>query len=73
MRGGGAGSAARYAFADVIFNQRDPFSPATRLAGGGETLPFRCSSRGKDFHRDILWGRRYVSFRSEEGEMVSTK
>lgn len=58
-------------FADVIFNQRDPFSPATRLAG--ETLPFRCSSRGKDFPRDILRGRRYVSFRSVEGEMVSTK
>lgn len=27
--------AARYAFADVIFNQRDPFSPATRLADWG--------------------------------------
>lgn len=44
------------------------------LAGYGEgTLPFRCSSRGKDFHRDILRreeeeGRRYVSFRFEEKE-----
>lgn len=28
----------------------------TEEGKGGETLPFRCSSRGKDFHRDILRG-----------------